>query len=496
MFRYIVAPLVVSLLLPSAVAARELPEIAHRLPSGEEWLVHAMRDLVPYWSSPEALGEPIGQFPTYRYADGTPIEGDELLRPEYSWIAEHAPWLGLRLDRTYTRMISRQAYVLAMAFHMTGDGRYLAWAKAAVDHILDDLADGEGSFCSWVVRGSCAPAPPRRTAQDLSYALLGPAAYAYVTRDPDTLRAVAEAHRAFFDAYRDAETGLVRWVLEASEDPPDTFSPEQVELVAQLDPINAYLLVLEPLVPAPDAEAWRADLVSLAKLLRKRFYSAEHNVFWGRIDAAEYRRLAGHHHTDTGHTAKSFWMLGLVARRTGDGSTERWAREGGRRLLDAVFLEESGSWAGGWGEDGVVAGEASWWAHAELDQLAATLALADPSAARHLPRTYEHWLTRFVDHHHGGTWASPVEPTEQPAGLKAFLWKNGYHSMEHALVAYIAANALRGEGVSLYFAPAEGTEPAVWRPYCFEGHPEIVRRLPLPQLEGHDRLEIRFSEIR
>jgi len=59
-------------------------------------------------------------------------------------MSEHSAWIALRLDRSYTRMISRQAYVLGVAFHLTGDGRYLEWSKAGVDHILDDLADGQG----------------------------------------------------------------------------------------------------------------------------------------------------------------------------------------------------------------------------------------------------------------------------------------------------------------------------------------------------------------
>ena len=89
----------------AAAASGEVPEIAHRLPSGEQWLAHFVRDVLPYWSSPEALGEPIGRFPTFRYADGEPIEAGELLRPEYRWVSEHAPWIALRLDRRYTRMI-------------------------------------------------------------------------------------------------------------------------------------------------------------------------------------------------------------------------------------------------------------------------------------------------------------------------------------------------------------------------------------------------------
>ncbi len=188
----------IALLAASGAFGAEVPGAASQLPSGERWLAHFVRDILPYWSSPEALGEPPGRFPTFRYPDGEPIEAEELLRPAYRAMSEHAPWIALRLDRSYTRMISRQAYTLGVAYHLLGDGRYLASAKAAVDHILGDLADGDGSFCSWIEHGECRPSPPQRTAQDLAYALLGPAFYAYLTRDPEVVEALVEAQRQLF----------------------------------------------------------------------------------------------------------------------------------------------------------------------------------------------------------------------------------------------------------------------------------------------------------
>ena len=490
------ALLALALSLASGANAGEVPEIAHRLPSGEQWLAHFVRDILPFWASPEALGEPVGRYPTFRYADGEPIEAEELLRPEYRWISEHAAWIGRRLDRSYTRMISRQAYVLGVAYHLTGDGRYLGWAKAGVDHILGDLADGDGSFCSWIERGECRPARRQRTAQDLAYAFLGPAFYAYLTGDAEVTGALIEAQRRLFADYRDPRSGLLRWVLEASEDPPDSHSPEQLEIVAQLDQINAYLLLLAPRLRGVEGERWRSDLRALSKLLIERFYDPESGVFWGRIDAPEYRRLGGHHHTDTGHTAKSFWMLSRVARLEGDEEMARLARDGGLRLLDSVFREQTGSWSDGWHDDGSLKDGAIWWGFAELDQLAASFALADPRAARHLPRTYDFWFTYFVDHHAAGVWPSPTDPVEQPPSLKASLWKNGYHSAEHALVGYITGNALRREPVTLFFAPAAGDDLPAARPYLFDGEGEAVRRLPLPAVAGHERLEVRFTGIR
>jgi mannose/cellobiose epimerase-like protein (N-acyl-D-glucosamine 2-epimerase family) len=486
--------LIAAMLVIAAVAgAAEAPEIGHRLPSGEQWLIHVMRDLLPYWSSTEALGEPVGRFPTFRYSDGAAVIANQRLRPDYLEVGD---WIALRLDRIYPRMVSRQIYALAVGYHLTGDGRYLAMARAGLDWLLTDMVDESGSFCGWIEDGRCAPAGPQRTAQDLAYALLGPAMMAYLTRDPELIELIVEAQKDLFAGYRDTESGLLRWVLEPIDDPPDRHEPEQLELVAQLDQINAYLLLMAPLIPQPDAARWRDDLAATANVLVERFYDQQHNVFWGRIDAPEFRRLGGHHHTDTGHTAKAFWMLSRVSRLTGDQAMEQLARSGGARLLDEVFFDEYGTWSSGWTDEGLRQEPAIWWAHAELDQLAASLALADPSLARRLPRSYDFWFTYFVDHRHGGTWSFPVEPEKDPPHMKANLWKNGYHAAEHALVAYLTGNTLRGEPVTLFFAPLEGTDPADLRPYLFEGAPEVVRRTPLGQLDGHDRLEVRFTGLK
>ncbi len=484
-----------SLLLVTPTVAGP-PATAADLPSGEEWLAHFVRDLLPYWSSPDALGDPVGLYPTFRYPDGAVIDADEPLRPELREMHEHAAWIALRLGRTYTRMVSRQAYVLAVAFHLTGDGRYLAQSKAGVDRILGDLRDGSGGFCSWIEHGACRPAPARRTAQDLAYAMLGPAMYAAVTGDPAVVAALVEARRHLFDAYRDPATGLLRWVLEPSDDPPDAHSPEQLELVAQLDQLNAYLLLASPLVTGPEGDRWRADTASLTRTMVEHFHDEEHDLFWGRVDRDEHRRLGGHHHTDTGHTAKAFWMTLLAARHSGDADLARLARDGGLRLLERMWLEEARAWSGGWKGDGSLHGPALWWAFAEANQLAATLALASPQAAAHLPAACRTWFERYVDHRRGGTWPFAVDPADDPPVLKAHLWKNGYHAAEHALVGLIASNALRGEPVTLHFAPAAGAEPPPLRPYLFEGDAEIVRRVPMAAFPDRERLEVRFTSIR
>ncbi len=54
-----------------AVAAVAIPDVL----KGDTWLQHHRDDLMPYWDMPAALGDPVGNFPSFRGQHG------ELLRP-------------------------------------------------------------------------------------------------------------------------------------------------------------------------------------------------------------------------------------------------------------------------------------------------------------------------------------------------------------------------------------------------------------------------------
>ncbi|NET14404.1 MAG: hypothetical protein F6K08_17030, partial [Okeania sp. SIO1H6] len=41
------------------------------VPTGERWLQHLEEDLLPFWEMDEALGDPVGNYPTYRCNDGS-----------------------------------------------------------------------------------------------------------------------------------------------------------------------------------------------------------------------------------------------------------------------------------------------------------------------------------------------------------------------------------------------------------------------------------------
>ena len=297
---------------------------AGQLPSLDRWRQHVTDELLPFWTTPDALGTPVGNFPTFRCNDGTLPRRDapclELARPPR--------WMAGDMNKDFTRMKSRQTFLYGVAFHITGDERYLAYARAGVTWLRAHAYERDtGSAVSYWIDGVPGPPLDQRTAQDLAYAQVGLALYYYLTRDRDVLADLVRLERMVMTRYwapsAEPPGGMLRWVLADGDTPGDA---KREELVSQLDQINAYMLLLAPLIEdEATARAWRHDLVLLARVVKDRFFAPEHGMFWGTLQAPDSRTL-GSRHTDFGHSMKSLWMLYLTGALTGERDLIDFAR--------------------------------------------------------------------------------------------------------------------------------------------------------------------------
>jgi len=464
-----------------------LARVPADLPQGERWLQHFRADLLPFWNVPAAWGTPRGNFPTFRGNDGSAV--DWAKPPEE--LATAPGWIRENFERDFVRMKSRQTYFYGVAFHLTGDPKMLALARAGVTFLRKRALDPvSGSAVSYWEKGIPQPEVLARTSQDLAYAQLGLAMYYYLTRDEAVLRDIRKLKRHIFTQYWNPQWQALRWVVKVG---PQGEHLRQ-ELVAQLDQINAYLLLLTPLLPKADQREWTADLKRLALVLVRDYYDADRQQFWGTIHDPAQKKL-GSRHTDFGHSAKAYWMLERIGRLLPDPALVELATTGAQALLQRAYLTDSGTWGSRLRPDGSVDTGKEWWIYAELDQLAATLALADPAQALPLPRTVDFWFRRMVDPVHHEVWGGAGGPDFEPwTGPKIHQWKSGYHSAEHALVGYLTAQALHGQPATLYFAPFRAQ--ALLRPYVFMG--TVLRRniQPLPGFPGQRKVEASFTGLR
>lgn len=427
------------------------------LPKGDAWLQHVTRDLLPFWAVPDAQGSPKGDFPTFRCNDGR-LPAAAQPCPE---IKDPPAWIRPEVGRTYVRMQGRQTYAYAVAFHLTGDRRWLELAQAGAEHTLR-LLDPKAGAPTWFEGGRPQPTPAARNAQDQSYAVVGLAMLYYLTRDPRLERALVAHERFVFERYWDKDWDMLRWVAPGG--PAEEASRQ--ELVAQLDQLNAYMILVTPYLPEADRKVWRADIRRVVDALRQKFHDPATGIFFGTLDQAGSRKPGGRHN-DFGHTIKTYWMLLLAGRELDDPALQAFAREGAARILPWAWHAPSASWASEWRTEGVNPHK-TWWIYAELDQMAVTLAQEDRAQARYLETSWPFWLEKFVDRKGGEVWGwVRADGWVPPEGLKIHHWKSGFHSFEHALVSYLGAQALAGQPATLHFAT--GNPKADFRPYTLLG---------------------------
>ncbi|MCX6595183.1 MAG: AGE family epimerase/isomerase [Acidobacteria bacterium] len=430
------------------------------------WYRHMMEDLMPFWNNPEALGSPVGNFPTLRCDDRSSVDFATVTCPE---VRQNA-WLFNERQR-YLVAQSRQIYAYGVIFHMTGNAGFLDYMKAGVDQFRTRFIDRSngGMFTRQDLRnGAYGPRYEVRNAQELAYGMLGIGFYYYLTRDPEVLPDILWLKSWLWSNYWNDQLGSFQWTIAND----GTTSAYQRQLTATLDQMNAYMVLLAPIIPEPYAAEWKADLMRLSRAMIRHFYNESENLMYLSANSpADLDPLRAD--TDFGHTIKALWMIRFSALMAGDSELVKWAEDRGARVLERAYQPASGSWASGVRRGRVLDLDKSWWIYCELDQYAGTMSLNGLSAANgYLAQTQDYWLRNFVDPQFGEVWSNVNGVTHQPISgtPKQWPWKNGYHSLEHALVGFITSRTSEGGSVPLYFgfAPAAPRRDDV-QPYFFRG---------------------------
>ncbi len=177
------------------------------LPPGARWLDHLNNELLPFWTTRTAFGQPFGAFPATR-CDDTTLYDEQNPCPEI----QRNPWIAPR--QRHLAGISRQAYGYGVAFHLTGNRTYLDAMKAGVDFIRQNAVDrvnGGMRVVQNISDGTWGPAPELRHPYELAYGLLGMAFYYYLTRDPDVLWDILAVKKYIFDKFYNPSLGAMQW---------------------------------------------------------------------------------------------------------------------------------------------------------------------------------------------------------------------------------------------------------------------------------------------
>ncbi|TNE56936.1 MAG: hypothetical protein EP344_11670 [Bacteroidetes bacterium] len=465
-----------------------------------DWIYQVDSLLMPFWMSADAVGNPPGNFPAYRYPDGRAIDPKQIdwsiLSPEYTQY-----YLGNTdsLRRDFIRVKSRQVYGYCIAYHITGNEAYLVHARQGLDYLISKGVYRDSSAVSfWDKDGLAQPERLQRNTQDLAYALLGPATYYYLTRDPAMLDLVLQVHNFVWREYYEKSdlqenSKLMAWVRENFEGA----GTQNKELLAPLDQLNAYLLLVAGIAPDSLHRELGDRAGILAHSIHDNFYNPELNIFWSGLNQ---KSLDGD--TDFAHSIKTFWMLYTTAKLTQDKDLENFARGGAEKLLDLAYLKESGSWASKYADTTLKLDRNTMaWHQAELDQMAATLSFEDTVFySRYLVHTYPYFEEYMIDHKNGGTyWGRMEDGKILEVGFRSGWHMANFHDLEHALIGYLSTANYYGDAITLYYAFDRTVDPEneKVKPYHYYAPILEIERSDFqdPLLSGLTKMKVIFGTI-
>ncbi len=433
------------------------------------WKTHLENDLMKFWDKPEAYTFDGNLFPTYRTNSGEKLPEDKNKWPEeFKAAAADPDTAGLvEPEYNFVRAHSRQTYAYGIAFHMTGNQHYLELCRKGALALVNAMDGNYGMFVKEKKKtDEWDNERLKRTSQDLAYGITGLGMYYFLTHDIGIMHKIIQIKDYIFRTYMDDGKGYLTWL-------PKHESDAQIQIVAQLDQLYAYMLMITPSLPEPYQSEWKMDMKKIADILITQFYSEKYQFFWGTEDTANNMSL-GTDHTDFGHSVKTFWVILKIGELLGDPFYIDFARPKIDKILKEAYIEETGSWARRFNADGSLDTDKEWWILAELDQAAEILSIHDPSYYHYLNNTQRYWLDKMVDHEYGEIWHMVDGKSDTPIinYPKAHNWKTSLHSFEHALFGYMTAARIKGESFEVYYALPEWERVShrTVAPYMFFGN--------------------------
>lgn len=474
----------------------DVKEILDNVVEPRVWKEHLEKDLMKFWDMPEATELCGGLFPTYRTNKGELLPENQNEWPEeFKKALQDEDTKGLiQPEYNFMRAHSRQTYAYGIAFHMTGNQRYLELCRKGALALVEAMDGNHGMFVTQEHKtGKWDSDRDKRTSQDLAYGLTGMGMYYFLTHDEGILHRIIQIKDYIFKNYMDDGRGYITWYPKYLQDP-------DVQIVAQLDQLYAYMLMLTPNLPEPYQSVWKKDLKKLADILITHFYSEKYEFFWGIEDKAASLSL-GTDHTDFGHSVKTFWVILKIGELLGEPFYIDFARPKIEKILEEAYVEAMGSWARRFNTDGTLDVDQEWWILAELNQACEILGIHDPSYYKYLNKTQRFWLEKMVDHENGEIWHMLDGKTNEPKIQypKTHCWKNSLHSFEHALFGYMTASEVKDTEFDLYYAlpERERVSHRTVAPYMFFGNVMDIRKERKPEFmpDGNRICRVTFNSL-
>lgn len=398
------------ILLMAVLSCVVLRAEAADVKSPEYWKKQALNDIIPFWE--KTIDREYGGFYTNVNEDGS--------------VSDTA-------DK-YTRMHSRILFGFTAAYLLSGEDKYLDYAKHAFDFIDEYCYDRENGGWQTSVDARGTPNSGNKNLFDLTYGNLGPVYYYFATGNKKAIRFVSDTHNLMLKYAYDAEYGGFFSYVGADWRRATSLK----SFNAQIDTFTAYLLYYYLATKEPALLKLiknHADTVVSKMIDNKTFYVGENFSYdWEWLENTLW----------AGHNLKTGWVLARVYSLTGDKKYLKAASGIARAQIHRTWDKKHGGWYYKFENDssGTADTLKDWWTQQEGSMLMLTLypETKNSDYLDKFKKTSLFWDKYFIDRKYGECRRSLTASGEIISAVKGDYYKSAYHTMEQALFNYLYLN--------------------------------------------------------
>jgi len=386
------------------------------------WKKQALEEIIPFWE--KTVDKKDGGFFTDVSREGN---------------------IGLESGK-YPRMISRAIFGFSVAYLLSGDEKYLEFARNGLEYLTNYGWDRENGGWYEYVTGDKKPKISYKNLFDETYGNLGTIMYYFTTHDKNALHFVEATHNLMQTKAWDNKFGGYYAYVNTDWG----VASDQKSFNAEIDTCSAYLIYYY--LATGNAKILK-DLEHIVDVVVKYMVNPE-TGFVGEYFTRDWKSLDPW--LWVGHNLKTGWVMMRTYWLTGDKKYSEIAN----KIAEAQLKYNWDSKYCGWyfqfreNDPGYNRDSKDWWTQTEGNFLMLNLYRMTTNS-EYLERFKEgayFWDKYIMDHQYKECYTTTTRRGSVADSRKAHLYKSAYHSMEHALFNYLYTGLYVNKGkVDLYF---------------------------------------------
>lgn len=392
------------------------------------WKNQAINDLIPFWE--KTMDKEYGGFFTDVAEDGT---------------------IGTASNK-YPRMNSRAVFGFCAAYMLSGDAKYLEFAKHGMEYMKNIGYDKDYGGWHTSTDDYGEPDYGDKNLFDETYGNLGPVFYYITTGDEASLELVKKTHELMKNKAWDKELGgYYAWVKKNWDG-----ATSNKSFNSQIDTFTAYLIYYYLATKDP---ALLQDMKSLADVV-VRYMVDPKTGFVGEFFTFDWEWKEAE--LWAGHNLKTGWVLARMYYLTGNKKYLETAKKISAAQLKYTWDDLCGGWFFRFNKEEPSSPDMAkdWWTQEEGNHLMLYMYhnTHDKNFLDKFERGAMFWDKHFIDRKYGECWQTLAREGMVQNKTKANYYKSAYHTMEQALFTYLYLSLyVNKKEAELYFSLSSDT---------------------------------------